>query len=201
VHAAEARAAGREVVGLCPSAVLASKAAAEGWDYIGFMATVASGLIEDGHAVLLFPNATRARSEKLRNNDIPVIASIAERVGDAENVLSVAGDMSAASLRVVLESCSCAAVSRFHAMVGALAIGVPVAVVGWSHKYLEVMRQFGLEEFVFDYSAHDPETLRAVVNRLVDERASRTASIVENLRRVQADSRSQFDEMFERLGR
>ena len=74
--------------------------------------------------------------------------------------------MNAAALRVVLEACSCAAVSRFHAMVGTLAIGVPVAVVGWSHKYLEVMKQFGLEEFVFDYSAHDPEALRAVVNRL-----------------------------------
>jgi len=92
------------------------------------------------------------------------------------------------------------AVSRFHAMVGALSIGVPVAVVGWSHKYLEVMKQFGLEEFVFDYSAHDPGALRAVVNRLLSERDARSADIMERLPGVQAQSRAQFEEMFRRLG-
>ena len=85
-------------------------------------------------------------------------------------------------------------------MVGALSIGVPVAVVGWSHKYLEVMKQFNLEEFVFDYSAHDPEALRAVVEKLVSERDVRAASIVEQLPKVQTASRSQFEEMFRRLG-
>ena len=193
---------GRRVVGLCPSAVLASKALAEGWDYIGFMAQVASGLIADGHSVLLFPNATRAASEKLRNNDLPVIASIAERVGEAgaDSLLAVTGDVNAAALRVVLEACSCVAVSRFHAMVGALSIGVPVAVVGWSHKYLEVMKQFGLEEFVFDYSAHDPEALRGVVNRLLAEHDARSAQIAAALPGVQAASHAQFEELFSRLG-
>ncbi len=193
---------GRAVVGLCPSAVLASKAAGEGWDYIGFMAETARGLIGDGHAVLLFPNATRAGSEKLRNNDLPVIAQIVERLGaDAEgNVLAVRGDMNAAALRVVLEACSVAAVSRFHAMVGTLAIGIPVAVVGWSHKYLEVMKMFGLEEFVFDYSAHDPEALRGVVERLLAERDEHAAAIVAALPKVKADSLAQFEEMFSRIG-
>ena len=195
------RAAGRAVVGLCPSAVLAGKAASEGWDYIGFMEQLAAGLVAEGCAVALFPNATRAGSAKLRNNDLPVIASIVERLGaeNSETVLAVTGDMNAAALRVVIESCSCVAVSRFHAMVGALAIGVPVAVVGWSHKYLEVMEQFGLGEFVFDYSAHDPEALLAVLNRLLDERERRAHDIEAQVPEVQRQSREQFDEMFRRL--
>ncbi len=197
----EMRAAGRAVVGLCPSAVLASKAVSEGWDYVGFMARLAAGLVEDGHSVLLFPNATRARSTKLRNNDLPVIAQIHERLGEAgADVMHVTGDMNAASLRTVIEACSVVAVSRFHAMVGALSIGVPVAVVGWSHKYLEVMKQFGLEEFVFDYSEHDPEALRAVVERLIGERDAHAAAILDRLPAVRQDSRSQFEEMFRRIG-
>jgi polysaccharide pyruvyl transferase WcaK-like protein len=202
--AAAARAAGeagRAVVGVCPSSVLAGKAATEGWDYTGFMAGMVDQLVADGHTVLLFPNATRARSEKLRNNDLPVIAEIVGKTAPAGagDVLSVTGDMSAASLRTVIEACSVVAVSRFHAMVGALSIGVPVTVVGWSHKYLEVMRQFGLEEFVFDYSEHVPAALLAVVERLVSERGLRAAQILERLPAVQADSRRQFDEMFRRL--
>lgn len=200
--AAELRTSGCKVVGLCPSAVLASKAVKEGWDYIGFMAAVADGLLADGHAVLLFPNATRAGSEKYRNNDLPVIAEIATRItcDDRDRILAVGGDMNAAAIRQVLEGCTCAAVSRFHAMVGALSIGVPVAVVGWSHKYLEVMKQFGLDEFVFDYSAHDPEALRGVIERLIEERAQRATDIRDRLPEVQAASRGQFEELFHRLG-
>lgn len=196
------RGAGRSVVGLCPSAVLANKAQTEGWDYLGFMAALAARLIDDGHAVLLFPNATRAGSQKLRNNDLPVIAQIVGRLSDehAGDVLAVTGDMNAASLRVVVEACSCVAVSRFHAMVGALSVGVPVAVVGWSHKYLEVMKQFGLEEFVFDYSAHDPQALRAVVARLLAEGDQRAAEINRAYPKVREGSSAQFAEMFDRVG-
>jgi coenzyme F420-reducing hydrogenase beta subunit/polysaccharide pyruvyl transferase WcaK-like protein len=200
--AREARAAGSAVIGVCPSSVLAGKAAKEGWDYTGFMSAMIDRLAADGHTVLLFPNATRARSEKLRNNDLPVIAEIVAKssAGAARGkVLAVIGDMNAASLRTVIEACSVVAVSRFHAMVGALSIGVPVTVVGWSHKYLEVMKQFGLEEFVFDYSEHDPAALSAVVEHLVTEREQRAAQILDRLPAVQADSRRQFDEMFRRL--
>lgn len=199
-RAVAVRASGRDVVGLCPSAVLAGKAETEGWDYVGFMAGLASGLIADGRTVLLFPNATRAGSEKYRNNDLPVIAAIASRVDAAdEALLAVRGDVNAAALRVIVEACSCVAVSRFHAMIGALSIGVPVAVVGWSHKYLEVMRQFGLEEFVFDYAAHDPDALRSVVTRLLDERETHSGEILRRLPDVRTDSRVQFEEMFRRL--
>ncbi len=46
--------------GICPSSVIASKAAKEGWDYVGFLAEVVRTLVADGRLVVLFPNATRA---------------------------------------------------------------------------------------------------------------------------------------------
>ena len=190
---------GHRVVGVCPSAVIAGKAEKEGWDYVGFMARFVTSLLEDGHAVLLFPNATRAGSTKLRNNDLPVIAAIAEQAGTDAHLLAVTGDMNAAALRVVLRACSCAAVSRFHAMVGALSEGVPVAVVGWSHKYLEVMEQFGLGEFVFDYSAHDPQMLREVVNHLIEQRLQHAETIARRLPEVRAQSFAQFERLFSEL--
>lgn len=36
--------------------------------------------------------------------------------------------------------------SRFHALVGALSQGVPVLAIGWSHKYVELLRQFDSPE-------------------------------------------------------
>ncbi len=54
----------------------------------------------------------------------------------------------AAELRRLVRVCDVVGVSRFHAMVGALAESVPVAVMGWSHKYAEVMDSFGLARVV-----------------------------------------------------
>jgi len=195
-----ARAGGATVVGVCPSSVIAGKAADEGWDYVGFLAEVTTGLLAGGSSVLLFPNATRAASAKLRNNDLPVIAQVVERVADETGMLlAVRGDMAAAPIRLVVEACDVVAVSRFHAMVGALSASVPVAVMGWSHKYAEVMQQFGLEEWVYDYSAHDATAFVARVGELLGQREVLAERIGSALPSVRDTSVSQFDELLRRL--
>lgn len=56
--------------------------------------------------------------------------------------------------------------SRYHAAVGALSAGVPTVVVGWSHKYAELLADLGLPELlVTDESASGVgERLRAVID-------------------------------------
>ncbi len=199
-RAATLRAEGVTVVGLCPSSVIAGKAAEEGWDYIGFLVEVTSDLLAAGSSVVLFPNATRAASAKLRNNDLPVIAQVSERVADVTGrLLAVRGDMAAAPIRLVVEACDVVAVSRFHAMVGALSACVPVAVMGWSHKYAEVMQQFGLEEWVYDYSARDAVAFVARVHELLGRRTVLAEQIGRALPEVRGASIAQFDEMLRRL--
>jgi len=71
--------------------------------------------------------------------------------------------------------------------------GVPVLVLGWSHKYLEVMERFQQSEMVFDGSDLDlPRTL-VQIDRLIAERQDRHARIVSALPAVQALARIQFD--------
>lgn len=186
------------VVGICPSSVIASKAVREGWDYPGFLAHVTAGLLTAGHQVLLFPNATKAECpDTTRNNDLPVIAEVASRLGGVpgatERLHVVRGDVNAAGLRRLVAVCGCVAVSRFHAMVGALAIGVPVLVLGWSHKYAEVMEQFGLEEWAFDYSEHDPEAFLARARELIDTRAAVSAQILGRLPAIHKAALAQFE--------
>ncbi|MBN2404271.1 MAG: polysaccharide pyruvyl transferase family protein [Coriobacteriia bacterium] len=199
---------GMTVTGICPSAVIAAKAAAESWDYIGFVSAVASSEIAAGRGVLLFPNATRAATpEKLRNNDLPVIAEVRARLTaglapDAHGrILAVTGDVNAVGIRRLMRGCGCVAVSRFHAMVGALAAGTPTLVVGWSHKYLEVMRQFGMERYVFDYAQRDAEALAVALDALASDRAAVSEAISEHLPDVISSAESQFGEVEARLGR
>ncbi|MBN2848993.1 MAG: polysaccharide pyruvyl transferase family protein, partial [Coriobacteriia bacterium] len=194
---------GTTVVGLCPSSVIAGHAVAQGWDYPGMLAEAAEAMIADGHAVVLFPNATRAESaDRLRNNDLPIIRQVLERLDgrvDAGRLFGVSGDMSAAAIRSIVEQCECAAVSRFHAMVGALSVDVPVLVLGWSHKYLEVMAQFGLEEWAFDYSDHDTGAFLGRLRALVEQRAELAGMIAERRSAVRDAALGQFDAVCARL--
>jgi len=118
---------------------------------------------------------------------------------NGSRLLAVRGDMNAAAIRSVVRSCDAAAVSRFHAMVGALTDSVPVVVLGWSHKYAEVMQQFGLEEWVFDYEDHDAGAFLARCRELL-ERATEVSAVIDaQLPGVRAASVAQFDEVLTRL--
>ncbi len=194
---AAAKEDGRAMVGICPSSVLAAKARKRGSDYIGTLVRLVEHALEAGHGVLLFPNATReASGERLRNNDLPVIAAVMERSGEevreSGTVVWVEHDLNAAAIKRLLAACDVALVSRFHAMVGALANKVPVGVVGWSHKYLEVMEQFELGEMVLDHSEDDENALLGLMDRLVEEKKRLTRTIAKRLPDVRKSSKAQF---------
>lgn len=153
------------LIGICPSAVMFKK---EGEPYLARLVELVRKRVAQGDAVLIFPNATRADDKvKLFNNDIPLITRmlgmLAECAVDRTLILAVESDVYAADIKTLIARCDLVVVSRFHAMVGALADAVPPLVIGWSHKYAEVMNDFeiGTELYAFDV-AHDADLDLAV---------------------------------------
>lgn len=185
-----ARATARGVVGLCPSSVVAVQAARSGGEYEPILAGLIRGLAEEGFQVVLFPNATRAADPVgQRNNDLPLMRRLAAAAGGASPAPLVADmDISASGIKRVIAATDVVLVSRFHAMVGALSLGVPVAVLGWSHKYAEVMARFGLEANVMDYRQLDGGRLRASVRGVFDAREAIRAAIASALPAVKASA-------------
>lgn len=146
----------RAVVGLCPSSVVAARARRAGEPYEAVLVEAVRELAGRGVQVVLFPHATRADDPVgERNNDLPLIRRVAEGVGDSTGPepLVVDCDLSATAIKAVVKACDAVAVSRFHAMVAALSQAVPVVVIGWSHKYVEVMARFGQAGRVGDHSS------------------------------------------------
>lgn len=186
----------RAVVGVCPSSVVAVKSRASGGDYEQVLAQLVGDLARSGLQVVLFPNATRADDPVgERNNDLPVIRRVLAAVGDVDGPapLAVDLDVSATGVKKVIAACDVVLVSRFHAMVGALGLAVPVVVLGWSHKYAEVMARFGQEDRVSDYKALSREQLREAVEDVVEHRDEVAAAIREALPGVQEGARRPLD--------
>lgn len=193
IHAAlvEHRRAGRTVVALSPSSVVFGKA---GSAYVDILARAAAHLGRLGHHVLVLPNATRAGSTGPRNNDLVVIAALRRAIGEAgANAISwVDFDLNTDSIRRLIGTCDLLITSRFHAMVAGLALCVPTFVIGWSHKYAEVLEQFGCAEDSIDFAALDQTLLEEIdirLSRLADTRAR----ICQALPTVVASSRRQFE--------
>ncbi|MET0977108.1 MAG: polysaccharide pyruvyl transferase family protein [Leifsonia sp.] len=183
----------RRLVGLSPSVVMEKKIAAKGGDYVGMMVDFAQHLIAAGYDVLLLPHSARANTEKTHNNDLPLCRSIAERVGDDTHLHFIADELTSQELRYLIGLCAFFVTSRFHAMISSLSMGVPTLVIGWSHKYEEVLEMFELQEWAFGSDkatdAYVWERFEALVAAEPDVRAKLGAHLGE----VKARSLQQAD--------
>lgn len=189
----------RTIVGVCPSAVIYKGAIREGWDYIGFNVDIIRSLIDAGYHVLLFPNATRqSHPDKLMNNDLPVITQIHTRLitspsNICEDLTIVDFDVNSDGIKELVSTTAYCLVSRFHAMIFCLLLEKPLVVIGWSHKYKEVLDEFGLGEYVFDFKNLDCKVIIETLKQVDLNRSEITDRIKEVLISTKQLASHQFD--------
>jgi polysaccharide pyruvyl transferase WcaK-like protein len=187
---ATVRAGGTDVVALVPSSLVHQKM---GEEYVELLGTLVADLRRHGAHVLVMPNATRAGVAVPRNNDLTVVALLRESLGaGTDDVSYVDFDLNTASIRSLAEQCTLVVTSRFHAMVAALALGVPPLVMGWSHKYEEVLEMFGCEADAVDFS-QARDQLAPMVQRLLAEHEHTRERILKALPEVTEAAIAQFD--------
>lgn len=184
------------LVALVPSSVVMNKTCEMGIDYVGVLAQAIAHLGTLGCHVLVLPNATKASASSARNNDFVAIRKLKEAV-ERDPVLSeivswVLFDLNTGGIRKLIACCDLLVTSRFHAMVAGLALGVPTFVVGWGHKYEEVLADFGCENDGIDYSGIRSELLPNI-DRMLASLDAKKAQIAQSLPSVIASSQRQFD--------
>lgn len=180
----------KRVVALSVSSVVQSKCAKQGKDYRGCMAQFVNWLNEQDYNVLLIANAAREGSAKPRNNDLIICTEVYNAVRDKSRVMWEPREMAPEEIRELLARCEVLVASRFHAMIGALEKRVPVLLIGWSHKYKEVLDMFGLGEYAVDFSALELDLLKLKFMGFMKETPNIREKIAENLPQVLESSRN-----------
>ena len=140
------------VVALSISSVVQKKCQSLNIDYKNTMIDFIEYLNKKGYSVLLIANAARINSQKFRNNDLPICDEVYDGVKNKNLVRWYHKEMDAEEIRAYISKCRFLVASRFHAMIGALEKKVPVLLIGWSHKYQEVLDMFNLGQYAIDFS-------------------------------------------------
>jgi polysaccharide pyruvyl transferase WcaK-like protein len=167
-----------KVVGVSPSIVVKNKIdALPGGDYLGMLRTLIDHIRSRGYAVVIVPHSVRTGVTKTQNNDLPLCAELYASIADKSNVGLLDVELSSQDLRALIAKCHMFITSRFHAMVSALAVATPPLVIGWSHKYQEVLEPFELHDLAIGYKDLDIADLLAKFDEL-DGRAAKVAKAI-----------------------
>ena len=182
-----------------PSAVVKGIFESTGGNYVSAMVSLVTEIrSKTGRSVVIAPHSYRAGLPEGRMNDGPVCREVAEACVSDSQVLGLDSDLTAGELRHLVALGSVLVTSRFHAMISGLATSTPTVVVGWSHKYKEVLDDFGLSSLGLDSSAlNNPSEIADVVARVLSTRDELSQQITAALPAVKVRSLRNFSAIAE----
>ena len=186
-------------IGIAPSVVVQAKVDGSGVDFVELMVAEIRRHLDAGRHVVVLPHSYRDDPEKVHNNDGPLVAKITARLHHPN--LTVRNErLEVAELREIIGSCDVFVSCRFHAMVAALSTGVPTLVLGWSHKYVEVLELFGQADRSIDAGALTGAKLAEATDALIADRVAVAAEIAAAHDSVKALANRQLDRIVEIAG-
>lgn len=193
---------GDKVVGISPSVVMRKKVDKHGQegDYVRQLVQFIDDITEKGYKVLIVPHSYRSAETALQhNNDAPLCRDMYAQVKDKTQCQLIDTELTSQELRYIIGRCDLFIASRFHAMISSLAMAVPTLVIGWSHKYREVLEMFELEEWAFGQDKLSPEYLQQRFAELEKQKGEIQKKLKKHLPEVKKKSYKQVEVISEVL--
>lgn len=186
-----------------PSQVVDTYCRSRGIDYPRIMAELIDAAADrTGHTVLVIAHSAQPEAGVNHMNDLPLCRTIVGLVRSPEQVVLFDEDLLPTELRAVIGEGAALVTSRFHAMISALVERTPMLVIGWSHKYEEVLAPFRLSEVAIPYAdLSTGETMLARVEDLLKRRDEQARSIESHLPAAVAGAGASFEALAEALDR
>lgn len=147
----EIKAKNQKIIGFCPSVVVKEYCDKKKMDYLQISLGFIDELSNRGYAILMFAHSGRSFTSKAKNNDLPMCRELFARRKPDTNFYFIDEIMNARELRFTISECDYFIGSRFHSIISALCVMKPFFLIGWSHKYKEVLDEFEISEMALDF--------------------------------------------------
>lgn len=193
---------GRPVIAIVPNMRVYERTAGSGASnqYVRLLVALADHCIENlGLSVLLAPNEISAPGAT-GPDDRFLCGLIESRIRKSEHCFVIREYCSSETIKAILGQADLLISSRFHSLVFALAQGVPVLALGWSHKYLELLRPFGMEKFVVDHGRLDMDAVISLAESAWAQKEESRRQILKTVPLLQGKVDALFDEVATMIG-
>jgi len=148
-------------------------------------------LRETSGRIVLIPHEASFR----RTNDTELCNMLIQQIQDRERVYMLRGNESAADIKAVIGLSEFLVASRYHSLIAALSMRTPATVIGWSHKYDDVMRELGLRQCVVDLVRRPANSTTAVVLKAWENRDAIRRVLQQRVPELEKKSRLALDRM------
>jgi polysaccharide pyruvyl transferase WcaK-like protein len=195
---------GNMIVAISPSMLVLEKSGSNKINYNQVLLDMIKGTSLKNVHFLVFPNASRERSRKARNNDILAIESLRVEAELSlprplqERITWITFDVNTRGIDDLVLQTDVLVASRFHAMIFGLRLCVPTLVIGWGHKYMEAMQAFQMQQYVFDYRDTQRNLSQILDEMLIKNQEIRTGMTIP-VEKVKQSSEAQFQYLKEFL--
>lgn len=173
-----------------PSEVVYSLCRKKGIAYIDLMAEFLISLKTKGWNTVLLPHSSSPKGRT--NDDLAICEKILARISNNAVTAAITEEIDPGVLRAMIAQSSFFIGSRFHAMISALVTGTPSIVIGWGHKYLEVLAMFEMEEWYLDWRELSSEKLLAKLEKLLCQNQQVRAKLQNKIPGIVNEARRNF---------
>lgn len=164
-------------------------------DYLQTIVEVIKKLREKGETVAILAHSYRTDTDKHRNNDLPLCRRLHAALGSPSEIEILGPGLDARGIKQCVGQFRLALTSRFHGMIAALDTATPVLVLGWSHKYREVLETFSQEDSALPWT-NDITAITDACITLLQAGEETSHKIAQALPYIRQEARSQYDKAF-----
>ncbi len=104
------------------------------------------------------------------DDDRSAASVLRSRMGGPPRLYAIQGDYGPDVLKGLIGRCDAVVAARMHAAIAGLSSGVATLPVSWSHKYVGLMEDIGLADYVWDQVGEGPTSLPNLFDRLWERR-------------------------------
>ena len=131
-------------------------------------------LAKKGYAILLVPHTFRPERHYPEICDYAVSQIIKVECKSEQfqgRLQVVADDLSPIELKSIISNAAVHIGARYHSLIASLSSGVPSISLSWHHKYLDLMTQYKMQEYIFNETDFTrPSQLVRMFNRIMNRR-------------------------------
>jgi len=184
-----------ELIIISPSIIVANKLAKKGVDYVNELKIFVEFLQKNKYKIIIIPNSVSKNKHKNVFDDSVLCEEIYNAVSSKNNLSLIKNDLSIEEIYELYKKPIIVVTSRFHSMILALNSGSFPIVMGWNHKYNEIMEEFNLSQYSINLDSKLSKSLIAQFNSLVNS----YPSLMEGRKELLSDHKIKTNLIFKEL--